>query len=136
MTEHIPNGSSLNLTRAPMPTYLKSCLPRPANKDISSSLSAQTLQTNDCKKATGVGIEKMGNAMCPWDSAGKLIPGVTVRQWAEFLRGKSLGGNVTIDRVYYNLHSLLIAPPDEVNLDAIIVALDNGYYGTYGVLTK
>lgn len=76
------------------------------------------------------------NTFCPWDSSGKLIPGTTVRQWAEFIRANSNGGNVTINRVYYNLHSLLISPPDGVNLDATITAFDNGYYGTPGVLTK
>lgn len=78
----------------------------------------------------------MSNITCPWDASGKLIPGITVRQYVEYLISCGTSGNITIDHVYYNLHSLLIAPPDGLNLDSIVVALDPGYYGNHGVLTK
>lgn len=73
---------------------------------------------------------------CPWDASGNLIPGTTVRQCIQYLKSIEYSGNVTIDRTYYNLHSLLIAPPDGLNLDAVITAFDYGYYGNPGILTK
>ena len=74
--------------------------------------------------------------LCPWDSAGKLLPGVTVKSWLEYLRSIEYSGNITIDRVYYKFPSLLICPPDGLDLSAPVVALDDGYYGNYGVFTK
>lgn len=74
--------------------------------------------------------------MCPWDSAGKLIPGATVKQWILFLQSVGYSGNVTIDRIYYNFHSLACCPPDNLDLSAVIIALDDGYYGNYGIITK
>lgn len=74
--------------------------------------------------------------MCPWDNSGKLVPGVTVRSWLEYLRFSGYSGNITIDRVYYKFPSLLICPPDNLDLSAVIIALDDGYYGNYGILTK
>lgn len=74
--------------------------------------------------------------MCPWDSAGKLIPGVTVKQWILFLQSVGYSGNVTIDRIYYNFQSLIFCPPDNLDLSAVIIAFDDGYYGNYGILTK
>lgn len=71
-----------------------------------------------------------------WDKLGNLAPGTTVRQWAEDLRRNTNGGNVTINHVFYDLHKLLISPPYGVDLDAVIIALDYGYYGTPGVLTE
>ena len=74
--------------------------------------------------------------MCPWDSAGKLIPGVTVKQWILFLRSVGYPGNVTIDRIYYNFQPLIFCPPDNLDLSAVIIAFDDCYYGNYGILTK
>ena len=73
---------------------------------------------------------------CPWDDSGKLLPGITVRHYAEYIKHNSNSAHFTIDGVYYNLHTLLIAPPDSVNMDAIVVASDSSYYGTPGVKTK
>lgn len=56
----------------------------------------------------------MEKITCPWDDHGKLLPGLTVRQYVQCLVDMGVSGNITIDRVYYNLHSLLIAPPDRV----------------------
>lgn len=53
----------------------------------------------------------MEKITCPWDDHGKLLPGLTVRQYVQCLVDMGVSGNITIDRVYYNLHSLLIAPP-------------------------
>lgn len=78
----------------------------------------------------------MENIPRPWDASGNLIPGTTVRQYIQYLKSIEYSGNVTIDRTYYNLHSLLIAPPDGLNLDAVITAFDYGYYGNPGILTK
>lgn len=74
--------------------------------------------------------------MCPWDDSGKLVPGVTVRSWLEYLRSLEHSGTVTIDREYYKFPSMLICPPDDLDLSAVVVAFNNGYYGTPGVLTK
>lgn len=74
--------------------------------------------------------------MCPWDNSGKLVPGVTVRSWLEYLRFIGYSGNITIDRVYYKFPSLLICPPDDLDLSAAVVAFDDGYYGNRGILTK
>lgn len=74
--------------------------------------------------------------MCPWDSAGKLIPGVTVKQWIAFLQSIGYSGSVTIDRIYYDFHLLVCCPPDNLDLSAVITALDDGYYGNHGILTK
>lgn len=73
---------------------------------------------------------------CPWDESGKLIPGVTVGEYAMYLKSIGVSGNFTIDGTSYNLNSLLIATPDDVDLDAIVIAHDGGYYGNYGVKTK
>lgn len=64
------------------------------------------------------------------------IPGTTVRQFIDGLRDLEYSGNITIDRVYYNFHDLVIAPPDWLDLDAVVTALDYGYYGNPGILTK
>lgn len=72
---------------------------------------------------------------CPWDGAGKLIPGATVGQWIDYLASTGYSGNITINRTYYNFHSLRICPPSRVDLSAPITAFDDGYYGTRGVLT-
>ena len=74
--------------------------------------------------------------MCPWDNSGELIPGVTVKQWIAFLQSIGYSGNVTINRTYYDFHSLTCCPPDNLDLSAVIVALDDGYYGSHGVLIK
>lgn len=74
--------------------------------------------------------------MCPWDNSGKLVSGVTVKSWLEYLRSIEYSGNITIDRVYYKFPSLLICPPDGLDLSAPVVAVDDGYYGNYGVFTK
>lgn len=76
------------------------------------------------------------SAMCPWDKSGKLISGVTVRSWLEFLQSTGYSGAVTVDRVYYNFPSVLISRPDDLDMSAELIALDSGYYGTPGVLTK
>ena len=78
----------------------------------------------------------MQNITRPWDASGNLIPGTTVRQYIQYLKSIEFSGNVTIDSTYYNLHNLLIAPPDELDLDAAITAFDYGYYGNPGILTK
>ena len=78
----------------------------------------------------------MEKITCPWDDHGKLLPGLTVRQYVQCLVDMGVSGNITIDRVFYNLHSLLIAPPDRVDLNAVIIGSDPGYYGTHGILTK
>lgn len=78
----------------------------------------------------------MENVTCPWDASGNLIPGTTVRQYIQYLSGTEYSGNITIDRVYYNFHDLVIAPPDWLDLDAVVTALDYGYYGNPGILTK
>ena len=75
-------------------------------------------------------------AMRPWDESGKLISGVTVRSWLEFLKSTEYSGTVTVDRAYYNFPSVLISRPDDLDMSAEIIALDDGYYGTPGVLTK
>lgn len=72
----------------------------------------------------------------PWDDAGHLIPGVTVQEWLEFLYESGYSGNVSVDCVRYNFHSLRIAPPDGIDLTAEITAMDSGYYGTPGVRTR
>lgn len=64
------------------------------------------------------------------------IPGTTVRQFIDGLCGNGYSGTITIDRVYYNFHDLVIAPPDWLDLDAVVTALDYGYYGNPGILTK
>lgn len=78
----------------------------------------------------------MENITRPWDASGNLIPGTTVRQYIQYLNSIEHSGNVAIDRTYYNLHNLLIAPPDWLDLDAVVNALDYGYYGNPGILTK
>lgn len=60
----------------------------------------------------------------------------TVRQFIDGLCASEYSGTITIDRVYYNFHDLVIAPPDGLNLDAAITAFDYGYYGNPGILTK
>ena len=78
----------------------------------------------------------MSNTFCPWDDSGKLLPNITVRQYAQFVHDNGNSANFTIDGVYYNLHSLLIDPPAAVDMDAIVISSDSGYYGTPGVKTK
>ena len=78
----------------------------------------------------------MQKTFYPWDNSGKLLPNVTVRQYAQFVRDNGNNANFTINGVYYNLHSLLIDPPDGVDMDAIVITSDSGYYGTPGVRTK
>ena len=73
---------------------------------------------------------------CPWDESGNLIPGVTVREYAMFIKNNGGSGNFSINGTLYDLHSLLIAPPDDVDLDAVVIAHDDGYYGNPGVKTK
>ena len=75
-------------------------------------------------------------ANCPWDASGKIKKGVTVREYAEFFRDNGNHANFTIDGTYYNLRNLLIAPPDGVDLGAIVIEAESGYYGTPGVRTK
>ena len=78
----------------------------------------------------------MSKTFCPWDASGKLLPNITVRQYAQFVRDNGNSANFTIDGVYYNLHTLLIDPPAAVDMDATVIASDTGYYGTPGVRTK
>ena len=78
----------------------------------------------------------MPKTFCPWDDSGKLLPNITVRQYAQFVRDNGNSANFTIDGVYYNLHTLLIDPPAAVDMDATVIASDTGYYGTPGVRTK
>ena len=78
----------------------------------------------------------MSKTFCPWDDSGKLLPNITVRQYAQFVHDNSNNANFTIDGVYYNLHSLLVDPPYGVDMDAIVISSDSGYYGTPGVKTK
>ena len=78
----------------------------------------------------------MSKTFCPWDDSGKLLPNITVRQYAQFVHDNGNSANFTIDGVYYNLHNLLIAPPNGVDMDAIVISSDSGYYGTPGVRTK
>lgn len=78
----------------------------------------------------------MSKTFCPWDDSGKLLPNITVKQYAQFVHDNGNNASFTIDGVYYNLHRLLIDPPAPVYMDAIVVSSDSGYYGTPGVRTK
>ena len=42
----------------------------------------------------------MEKITCPWDDHGKLLPGLTVRQYVQCLVDMGVSGNITIDRVY------------------------------------
>lgn len=78
----------------------------------------------------------MTKTFCPWDDAGKLLPNITVRQYAQFVHDNGNNANFVVDGVYYNLHSFLISPPEGVDMDALVIASDTSYYGTPGVKTK
>lgn len=71
-----------------------------------------------------------------WDNAGNMIPNKTVQDWIDFYKAQGYSGNFFINKKCYDFSTLSIRTPYDVDKTKVVTQIDNGYYGTPGIITE
>ena len=70
------------------------------------------------------------------DNAGNMISYKTVQDWIDFYKAQGYSGNFFINKKCYDFFTLSVRTPYDVDKSKVVTKIDNGYYGTPGIITE